>query len=271
MRVHRLAPVARKHSSVRLCSTRTKPLWLSNTYLFTAPASVVGISELGDSEGSWGLTLDATPFHPQGGGQPSDTGVVRSDTHTWAVIGARMDQQSQVVHHGVPGVPPPFQVGELIHCEINQAERLRASRVHSAGHLIDVAMGSCGCQLRPTKGFHFTSGAYVEYAGLLSVEERNDLRPRLQAAIDSLVTDAIPTEVFTVPAHELGEYCAEDTLATNYKDGGSEHVRLVNVGGVCCPCGGTHVADTAQIGKVTVKSIKKKGKSMRVSYTVSDV
>eukprot|EP00966_Prymnesium_polylepis_P102776 2381333-Prymnesium_polylepis.1 len=111
-------------------------------------------------------------------------------------------------------------------------------------------MERCGVTsdvLAPTKGYHFESGAYVEYAGKLSVEEREALLPRLQEALDGLIAEGLPVEVET-------------------KDGS----RHVTIGGVGCGCGGTHVRRVDQIGRVELKGIKKKGKAMRVSYAVVD-
>ena len=47
-------------------------------------------------------------------------------------------------------------------------------------------------------------------------------------------------------------------------------VRTVNVGGLACPCGGTHVTSTSELGRVVVDGIKVKGKATRVSYHVED-
>ena len=240
------------------CSTvATRAIYLEDTYQFSATAVVVANGQQSDS-GSWGLLLDATPFHPQGGGQPADTGLIRNHQGVeWQVMAAQM-VGSRVVHQGA--LEPPFVQGDVVECVIDEQGRRRAARVHSAGHLIDVAMTQCGCPLRPTKGFHFPAGAYVEYAGILTVDERRELLPRLQTALDALVQQAAPTSVFSVAASELGEHCAITVLPTNYQQDldPDKQVRVVEIGGICCPCGGTHVGDTSQIGQVVLKSIKKK-------------
>ena len=45
-------------------------------------------------------------------------------------------------------------------------------------------------------------------------------------------------------------------------------VRIVSVGGMDCPCGGTHIRDTSELGKVTVEKVVAKGKVTRVSYSL---
>ena len=148
--------------------------------------------------------------------------------------------------------------------------RVKNARVHSAGHLIDVAMGLSGVELRPTKGYHFTPGAYVEYEGKVDAAAREALVPKLQEAMDALIAQGITTDVKDVDAQKLDEACPPSALPPDRAMWGSGWVRVVCVGGQGCPCGGTHVRDTKELGKVKVEAIKVKGKVTRVSYTVLD-
>jgi len=59
-----------------------------------------------------------------------------------------------------------FAEGSEVECHVDEAKRRLFARVHSAGHLLDVAMLKAGrSDLRPSKGYHFAQGAYVEYIG----------------------------------------------------------------------------------------------------------
>jgi Ser-tRNA(Ala) deacylase AlaX len=50
------------------------------------------------------------------------------------------------------------------------------ARIHSAGHLLDVAMNRAGkTELKPGKGYHFVEGPYVEYIGVVPENERDEL------------------------------------------------------------------------------------------------
>eukprot|EP00908_Phaeocystis_cordata_P009040 Transcript_19765.p1 GENE.Transcript_19765~~Transcript_19765.p1 ORF type:complete len:263 (-),score=78.78 Transcript_19765:320-1108(-) len=249
---HHPAPLLRRAPTLVSLANHpaTTALWLEDTFAFEATASVLEAAALEDGEGL-AVVLDASPFHPQGGGQPSDVGTIVSEAGaSLDVRSVRMDRGTGVVVHEVAAAEP-LAPGERVRCVVEEATRTTAARVHSAGHLIDTAMARCDVGedvLKPTKGYHFAEGAYVEYAGALSVEEREALLPRLQAALDQLVEEALPVEVSTAD------------------DGG----RVVSIGGVGCGCGGTHVSTLDQIGRVTLKAIKKKGKALRVSYSVGD-
>ena len=89
-----------------------------------------------------------------------------------------------------------------------------------------------------------------------------------QASIDQLVAQSIETIVQSVDAQLLGDVCPPNALPADKAMWGSGSVRVVNVGGLGCPCGGTHVANTGELLAVTVSAIKSKGKVTRVSYTV---
>ena len=92
---------------------------------------------------------------------------------------------------------------------------------------------------------------YVKAGGDVGAVEHVSA-PRLQAALDALLAEDAPTDVST----------------------DAEGTRIVTVGGLPCPCGGTHVASSGAIGAVTIEGLKKKGSgkstALRVSYSMSD-
>jgi Ser-tRNA(Ala) deacylase AlaX len=249
----------------------TTALYQTDTYLFTCEASVLAVEELEGGKG-WAVVLDETCFHPQGGGQPADAGSVES-TEGGAPFAVAMVRKGPtgVVRHEGPAGPPSFGVGAKVRCKVDEPARMLNSRVHTAGHLIDVAMTENGMaeKLRPTKGYHFLPGAYVEYDGKLEAKERDALVPKLQASMDSLVQRAIGTVVQSVEGQKLDTACPPNALPADRSLWGTGWVRVVRVGGLGCPCGGTHVANTSELKAVKVEAIKSKGKVTRVSYTVS--
>ena len=63
-----------------------------------------------------------------------------------------------------------------VECNVDEAKRRLFARVHSAGHLLDIAMSLAGrSDLKPSKGYHFAAGAYVEYIGEVSEPDRKSL------------------------------------------------------------------------------------------------
>lgn len=69
-----------------------------------------------------------------------------------------------------------FAEGSEVECHVDEAKRRLFARVHSAGHLLDMAMTKAGrTDLKPSKGFHFATGAYVEYVGNVEANLREAL------------------------------------------------------------------------------------------------
>lgn len=248
----------------------TDALYQTDTHLFTSEATVLAVLPLESGSGHY-VVLDSTCFHPQGGGQPADAGTITSveGGEPFEVSMVKKDQSGVVRHEGGGGQSTPaFQVGSKVRCAVTEVGRRYNARVHSAGHLIDVAMTASGCTLKPTKGYHFTPGAYVEYEGKLDAAERDAIFAKLQGSMDQLIAQNISTVVQQVDAQQLDTACPLNALPADRAMWGKGWVRVVNVGGQGCPCGGTHVKDTAELGKVKVQALKSKGKVTRVSYTV---
>jgi Ser-tRNA(Ala) deacylase AlaX len=119
--------------------------------------------------------------------------------------------------------------------------------LHSAGHLLDVAMGIQRPELKASKGAHFEGNSNVEYKGALTPEERIELKIKLQDTIDSLIkNDGDITGLF-----ERGFRTV---------DYGGDH----GLGG----CGGTHASRFSEIGKVSIEKISKVKDNIKVKYSV---
>ena len=72
--------------------------------------------------------------------------------------------------------------------KIDEKSRRLFARIHSAGHLIDVAVDRLGLPLVPGKGYHFPSGAYVEYIGNLPLDRRESAIEEMNQILTELVS-----------------------------------------------------------------------------------
>eukprot|EP00041_Stephanoeca_diplocostata_P041946 m.9612 g.9612 ORF g.9612 m.9612 type:complete len:300 (+) comp6966_c0_seq1:60-959(+) len=236
---------------------RTRRLYFNDTYLFEADAILVDCSMLakGDTGNECTITLDQSIFHPQGGGQPSDTGVI-STTAGWNMEVKHVENSSdgtQILHHGtiVSAAGSKPQAGDAVHLEVNSDKRKLHARLHSAGHLLDAALINLGrVDLEPSKGYHFDSGCYVEYVGQVQAEEKEALIDKVNRETQRLIDTNAPV-VITMDENEAGEIS-----------------RTLDVGGCKCPCGGTHVQFLSEIKSITVTRIKKVKKNVKFSYTI---
>ncbi len=221
-------------------------------------ANLLSVEEGGDG---MALILDRTPFYPQGGGQPSDTGTIEGDGFAFTVSKAVL--VDGVVHHqGVvaAGEPAPGAVRARIDAE----PRALHTALHSGGHLIMTAMFEL-TGMRAVKGFHFPQGAYVEFEGTLDEATKAELVEALQRRIDEMIA---ADEKVQVESTTVGELLAEGVFMPTDVPA-DKPTRVVTTCGYRSPCGGTHVARTGELAGLRVRRVKSKSGRTRVAYEVA--
>lgn len=231
----------------------TSLLYLSDTYQFTGQATVLSVQIVDDQKI---VVLDQTIFYPQGGGQPYDTGEIIG-VESFVVTKVRLQPDGTVHHFGQGNLV----VGETVQLQVDASRRLENARIHTAGHLVDVAVKNLGIDLKPTKGFHDPAGSYVEYEGGLEISD--DLMAELETAVNELVRAdlaVIIEDLAPAEAAERGVWAPPGKSARFVYFAGYESIG--------CGCGGTHVKSTAEIGQITIRKIKSKKGMTRISYAV---
>lgn len=219
----------------------TRMLFMEDPDLLSCEAAVAEVGR--DAEKDFVL-LDATVFYPQGGGQPCDTGVISAGGSRFLVESARAADGA--VRHFGRFEGTPFAAGGKVRCQVDAERRSLNTRLHSAGHVLDVAVRDLGLPWTPEKGYHFPQGPYVEYAGSLGGEDRERLRGRLEERANAIVREARPRGI-----------AWEGDL------------RIVAFGADASPCGGTHVSDTSRVGRIVVRKVKPEGARVRVAYALA--
>lgn len=234
----------------------TKLEYLEDTYLFESDAKVLDIK---DSEKGKVVILDKTIFYPQGGGQPADNGKIVFGDIIFLVNDVRLDELGDIWHFG-EFKNGEFQKGDAVLLKIDQNRRIQNAKLHSAGHLIDCAILEMGLDnLKPVKGFHFPNGPYVEYEGI--VENSSEMLINLQEKIDDLINKNLLLEKKNL---NLKEAKAQSILVPVGKS-----ARVVNfLGYPSCGCGGTHIKQSLDIGKIVIRKIKSNKGITKVSYIV---
>jgi Ser-tRNA(Ala) deacylase AlaX len=126
--------------------------------------------------------------------------------------------------------------------------------------------------LKPSKGYHFAEGSYVEYVGDVVEKDRKDLVEKLNAFCAHIInTTPVSTPVFKKVCtydeanHLLGK---AGGVPPYIPKGQSLRVLKLTENDAGCPCGGTHVEHVKDIAKIDVTKITKKGKSIQVKYEV---
>ncbi|KAL0483372.1 alanine tRS [Acrasis kona] len=243
--------------------TRTEHAYLNDTFLFEHNGSkVVNVSRSENEPKQSVVLLNSTIFHPQGGGQPSDVGIISDGQTTFKVLKA-IKSGEQVQHLGTfEPEDSTFEENAIVHQTVDKDSRLQNASLHSAGHLIDFAVKLIGFdKWTSSKGYHFPQSPYVEYNHNGQYTKESEIVETLNVELDKLLKKNENVKVEMVPYDKWTEI-------PSYLPAG-EPVRTINYGGICGACSGTHVNTFGQIGsKITIKSAKKKGAVVRVSYKV---
>jgi len=229
----------------------TEELFRADATLLECTATVVARDETG-------LVLDRTVFYPLGGGQAGDAGeLTAAGGARLAIVDTRKHKERagdilHVVAHGSDLAP--FAPGTRVVACIDAARRRAHMRFHTATHLL------CALVPRPVDGCSITAG----YARLdFHMNEPLD-KEALSAGLTCLVAAAHPVRWRWIDEAELDAHPELVRSMSVQPPRGLGRVRLIDIEGVDLqPCGGTHVANTADIGPVIVTKIEKKSAMTR--------
>jgi misacylated tRNA(Ala) deacylase len=207
--------------------------------------------------GDDGVVLDRSAFYPGGGGQPPDHGVLLWGGGQTRVVGARKGDDLYLIPADGDPVPPP---GTAVSGAIEDERRSALMRTHSGLHVL------CGVVFRDY-GSLVTGGNMEPFAARMDFdlpELPEGFRDAVQAACNAEIAAGRPINVRVLPRDDA--FAIPDIIrtATNLVPEGVKEVRIVDIVGLDQQAdGGTHVASTAQIGRVEVVKIENKGKGFR--------
>lgn len=216
------------------------------------------------------IVTEKTIFHPQGGGQPSDTGVLKGPSGTFTVTAVRTDANGQVLHLGLfENSSSAFKKGETVQQAIDVGKRLLYSRLHTAGHVLGASVRHLLEKeienFDELKASHFPDSAACEFQGSIDGKWKNSIQNKL----DTYVAAKMPVQIEWWDEEDFRSRGLERLIPDRSLVPAGEKSRVVNiVGAEVYPCGGTHVDTTDLCGPVTVKKISRKQGNSRVSYVV---
>ena len=229
----------------------TERLYLAEPMLAEAEARVI-------AAGPDGVVLDRSPFYPRAGGQPGDQGWLRWPDAEMAVADTVKGDGDSVLHVPAPGSALP-RVGATVRVALDWPRRHRLMRMHTALHLLCAALPGAGV----TGGQIGADRSRLD----LDLPEAPD-RAALEQRLSALVAAGHPVSTEWVDEAVLDENPALVRTLSVKPPRGTGRLRLVRIGAGeepvdLQPCGGTHVASTAEVGQIRVTKVESKGRQNR--------
>ena len=215
-------------------------LFREDPYLKACDATVVAVH--GDA-----VELDRTVFYPLGGGQAGDRGRIGS----WRVLDTRKGLTADgVLHILEPGASP--QAGSKVQLALDWERRHRLMRLHTALHLLGAVV-----KAPVTGGRIGDDKAHLDF----DIEMERLVKDAIEQQLNALVESAVVTQARWITDAELEARPELVKTMSVAPPRGEGRVRLMEIPGIDLQaCGGTHVRNTAEVGRLAVARIRSEGK-----------
>ena len=239
----------------------TERLYLQDAYCFQHDAVITAVAP--DA-----LTLDRSCMYPGGGGQPPDTGtLIMPAGSSLPITTVRRDEAGELWHvfqvePGGDALRDKMQVGTPCSLHLNAGRRLTLMRFHTALHVFNTVMlrgfdgWITGVRMDPVR-------SHIDFR----VNYTPEMVRRIEAAVNDVLARQLGVGSYTISAEEFQQ--RPDLLRTleaqpPIEDG---RVRVVEIAGFeAQACGGTHVRDTGDVGRIRIVKVDNKGKQNRRFY-----
>lgn len=208
------------------------------------------------SSGSEGIELESALFYAAGGGQPGDSGFLRlSDGRSIRIVDTKRRESDRRIVLLQPEAETDLKPGEVVEAELDWDRRYRHMRMHTALHLLAsvVTAPITGCGIAADKG-------RLDFDIPELMFDKDWLTGRLR----ELIATAVPVAARYANLDEIGEL--QNVVRTRFvlPPTQDDRVRLIEIQGLDIQaCGGTHVSNTDEVGKVACTRIEKKSRHNR--------
>ena len=221
----------------------TKKLYYEDVYKKEFTAKVL---ECRESKKGYEIILNQTAFYPEGGGQPSDTGILGGIN-----VKEVHEKDGELIHY----TDGPLEVGMDVIGKINWGRRFDLMQQHSGEHIFSgIVHSRFGYD---NVGFHLSDNIVtMDFNGVLTADEVREV----ETAVNEVIVKNLPVEITYPSKEEL------KTLDYRSKIEIEGQVRIVTIPGVdVCACCAPHVKKTGEIGMLNVQSLSNYKGGVRIS------
>jgi misacylated tRNA(Ala) deacylase len=241
----------------------TDQLFQTDSFLRDFDARVVAV----DPE-RYGVVLDRTALYPGGGGQPADHGTLAWDGATATVTGSKRDGAA-LVHLLDPEHPLP-EVGTEVHGEVAWDRRYALMRMHTALHIL------CGVVFRDYGALVTGGNMEPDHARMDFEMDSAEFTPERVAEIgeraNAEISNARDVRVAILPRDEAMDIPDLIRTKINLLPEGITEIRTIEIVGLDLQAdGGTHVANTREVGGIEITGTRSKGRiNKRITIALTE-
>lgn len=203
------------------------------------------------------VVLDRTAFYALGGGQPSDTGSLRWDGGETRVTEVLKKGE---IRHFVDEVPQVDEVQGVLDWDLRYAHM----RMHTSQHVLSSVVYRT-FKARTAGNQVHADHSRVDFQPIKFEDE--DLR-KVEQGCNEIIGRGVPVHIYEETRPVLEEKMTEQRYILNMIPKSIPKLRVIDILGVdICPCAGTHVKNTSELGKVHILERRSKGKDIdRIVY-----
>ncbi|MEM0360424.1 MAG: alanyl-tRNA editing protein [Candidatus Diapherotrites archaeon] len=229
----------------------TELLYLSDCYLKEFEATVL------KAEGNF-IELDSTAFYPESGGQPSDKGKLFCNEQEYVVL--KCKKQAGTVLHEIDR--QGLKAGDKVKGIIDWNWRYKLMRMHTGAHILTMAIQ----YFFPTALVTGGQIGFEESRDDYSLEELSpEIVKKIEEKANEIVNAGIEVQIKQLPREEAFKlpqlFKLRDVLPPNIPI-----IRIIQIAGDMNACGGTHVKNTKEVGKIKITETKSKGAGNKRIY-----
>jgi len=210
------------------------------------------------------VCFDKTAFYPLGGGQPSDTGIIKWDTKVVKII--EVIKKGDTIQHIIDGDKPP--VGTKVHALIDWNKRYSHMKMHTAQHIIsgiifdDFNARTVGNQIHADYSRVDFHPARFTDKDLVTIEKK----------FNKIIKQNLQVKIYEEDRESLEKRVDQQRAHLNLLPKCITKLRIVEIEGFdICPCAGTHVKNTNEIPSIGKIKKETKGKDKtRIIYSLSE-
>ena len=239
-------------------------LYYSDPFLRSFTASITAAREPAGPERSsfWQVAMDRSAFCPTSGGQPFDTGLLRTDSSTGGHVDIPVEQveedESGTVWHFIQ---QPLEKGTSVHGEIDWTRRFDHMQQHTGQHLLSAVFVR---ELQaPTVSFHL--GEETSTIDLATPAIAHHSLERVERIANQIIAEDRPVSISYASREEAEAMLARGELRKLPDREGT--IRVIDIAGLDRnACGGTHVRATGQIGGLLIRRLEKVSRGVRIEF-----